>query len=194
MDTEQNISIDTIIRRHVIFSMIAGTIPVPIVDIAAITAIQIDLIKDLARAYEVDFSEERGKAVATALIGTTVGNIIGRAGASLVKAIPGVGTLLGIGSMAVLAGASTYALGKVFDYHFREGGNLSDFDVDKMKQMFRDFFESGKKVVKEMRSKPSKEEIFGTIEKLKELKEDGTITEEEFERTKAGLLNKLKNL
>ena len=145
MEKNQNVTIDQTIKRHVIYSMVAGAIPVPIVDIAAVTAIQVDLIKELARAYEVDFTEERGKAIATALIGTTVGNLIGRAGASAIKAIPGVGTLLGIGSMAAFAGASTYALGKVFEHHFREGGNLFDFDAEKMKDMFRDFFARGKK-------------------------------------------------
>jgi hypothetical protein len=34
----------------------------------------------------------------------------------------------------VLAGASTYALGKVFQYHFENGGTIYNFDVDKMKK------------------------------------------------------------
>ena len=40
--------------------MIAGAIPVPLVDIAAVTAIQLDLIKELADHYDVDYSRERG--------------------------------------------------------------------------------------------------------------------------------------
>jgi len=185
---------DTIIRRHVGFAMIAGAIPVPLVDIAAVTAVQMDLVKELAREYEVDFNQERSKALATTLVGTTVGNLVGRAGASAIKVIPGIGTLLGIGSMAVFAGASTYALGKVFEHHFREGGDLFDFDVERMKQKFRDFFDRGKKVAREMKETKRREDILSTIEKLKNLRDSGAITKEEFEKTKQELLDKLKDI
>ena len=39
---------DKIVRSHVIWSMGAGLIPVPLFDLAAVTAIQIDLLKQLA--------------------------------------------------------------------------------------------------------------------------------------------------
>lgn len=191
-EKEKNANVEKLIRRHVGFAMVAGAIPVPLVDIAAVTAIQLDLIKALAAEYGVDYSDERGKVLATTLIGTTVGNLIGRAGASAIKAIPGIGTVLGIGSMAVFAGASTYALGKIFEHHFQEGGNLFDFDVDKMKVKFKDLLDKGKKVAQDMRKKPNRDEILTTIERLKDLRESGAITEEEYEKTKKDLLNKLK--
>ena len=53
---------DTIIRRHVGFAMIAGAIPVPLVDIAAVTAIQLDLMKELANQYNVDYSQRTGQS------------------------------------------------------------------------------------------------------------------------------------
>ena len=173
---ERDESLDRTIRRHVGFAMVAGAIPIPLVDIAAVTAIQLDLIKELARHYEVDYSKERGKVLATTLIGTTAGNLIGRAGASAIKAIPGIGTILGIGSMAIFAGASTYALGKVFEHHFKEGGDLFDLDVEKWKGKFKDFFNRGKSVAEDMRKNPNREDIVATIEKLQGLKESGAIT------------------
>jgi uncharacterized protein (DUF697 family) len=186
--------VEKLIRRHVVFAMAAGAIPIPVVDIAAVTAIQLDLMKELANQYNVDYSRERGKVLATALIGTTVGNLLGRAGASAIKAIPGVGTILGIGSMAVLAGASTFALGKIFEHHFKGGGTLFDFDVEAMKDKFRDFFKRGKTVAEEIRKNPEREDIVETIAKLQELKKSGAITEEEYESTKKELLAKLKEL
>ena len=191
---ENTEDVEKLIRRHVGFAMVAGAIPIPLVDIAAVTAIQLALINELAKQYEVDYSRERGKVIAATLIGTTVGNLIGRLGASAIKAIPGVGTVLGIGSMAVFAGASTFALGKVFEHHFKEGGNLFDFDVDAMKEKFKDFFKRGKTVAEEIRKNPNREDIVETISKLQELKNSGAITEEEFEKTKKELLAKLKDL
>jgi uncharacterized protein (DUF697 family) len=76
---------DDIIRQHVGFGTIAGAIPIPVVDIASVTAIQIDMIRQLANVYEVDVNEERGKSLVGALVASGVGVTLGRFGASAVK-------------------------------------------------------------------------------------------------------------
>lgn len=48
-------SVDQIINEHVGFSMAVGAIPLPVLDFTAVTAIQIDLIRQLAKKHEVDF-------------------------------------------------------------------------------------------------------------------------------------------
>ena len=178
---------EQIIRQHVIFSLLAGAIPLPIVDIAAVTAIQIDMLKQIAATYDVDFNQERGKSIAAALVGTTLGRI----GASAIKAIPGVGTAIGIGSQVIISGATTYALGQVFDYHFKNNGSLFDFDLEKMKDKFQEFFEKGKEIAKNLNKKPAKDDVFETIKKLQGLKDSGAISEKEFQKTKDQLLSKL---
>ena len=109
---------DSIIRNHMIWSMGAGFIPVPIVDLFAVTAIQLDMIRQISRVYDVDFKETSGKAIITSLSGTS----IARMGSRAVKFIPGVGSILGGVTMAVLSGGSTYALGEVFKKHFETSG------------------------------------------------------------------------
>ena len=182
---------DSIITQHVTFSMIAGAIPFPLVDIAAVTAIQMDMLKQLAATYGIDFNVERGKSLATSIMGATLGSFIGRLGASALKAIPGIGTLLGIGSQVVFAGASTFALGKVFQAHFESNGNLLTIDLDEMKKQFEAFLKKGKKFAENLKGKQKEEDVFATIEKLKELKDKGVITEKEFESTKKELLGKI---
>ena len=58
-----------IIERHITYSMIAGALPLPFADIVAVTAMQISMIQELAKFYEIDFtlptaliigSEEKG--------------------------------------------------------------------------------------------------------------------------------------
>ena len=68
---------DGIINTHLGFAMVAGAIPIPIVDIAAVTAIQMDMLQQLAKIYEVDFNGERGKSTALSLIGSTFGTGLG---------------------------------------------------------------------------------------------------------------------
>jgi uncharacterized protein (DUF697 family) len=184
-------AVEKIIRKHVGYSMVAGALPVPLIDIVAVTAIQMDMLKQLATVYRVDFSEERGKSIVSSIMGATFGTVAGRFGASLVKAVPGIGMLLGIGSQVVFAGASTYALGKVFQSHFEENGTFFNLNMDSMKEKFRGFMDKGSRVARDMRRKRSEEDVFATIEKLKDLKDKGAVTEDEFEKTKKDLLEKL---
>ncbi len=181
--------VEKIITSHIIFSMTAGAIPLPLLDFVSITAIQIDMIKQIAEYYNADYDRNRGKSLASSLTGASLAKI----GASAAKSIPGVGTLLGISSQVILAGASTYALGKVFDSHFSEKKSLVDFDFESMKEKYNRLLEKGKNITKDLKRKQKSEDIFSTIEKLKGLKESGAITEKDFERTKNELLEKIKN-
>jgi uncharacterized protein (DUF697 family) len=189
VDAKKKNDVDDIITSHLIYSMTAGAIPVPLVDFIAITAIQIDMIKQIANFHDADYDMDKGKSLASSLVGSSLTKI----GASAIKSIPGVGTLLGISSQVVLAGASTYALGKVFDSHFSENKSLVDFDIDTMKKKYSQFMEKGRKITKDLKKKQKAEDVFSTIEKLKGLKESGAITEKDFEQTKKDLLNKIKN-
>lgn len=176
-----------IIKTHVLFALGGGLVPVPILDVVAVTAIQIDMLKQLARLYGVNFQEAKGKSLVSAL----GGSVVARYGASLVKAIPGIGSILGGISMSALSGASTYALGTIFNEHFASGGTMSDFNLKKAREIFEEEMEKGKQVVKEMeqeKAQTSEEDIVDKLEKLANLKEKGIISEEEFEAQKKRLL------
>ncbi|HPG08057.1 MAG TPA: DUF697 domain-containing protein [Saprospiraceae bacterium] len=189
----------SIIRNHMIWSMGAGFIPVPIADFFAVSAIQLDMIRQLCKLYEVDFKERQGKALVTSLTGSG----LARLGARAVKFIPGVGSVLGGITMAVLSGASSFALGQVFIKHFETGGTILDFDVDRLKKYYNEMFEKGKEVAQDLQrqqqgnreqKKHEKEEALAAdvVEKLKslaELKSQGVITEEEFQKMKERLIN-----
>ncbi len=139
---------ETIVRNHILFSMGAGAIPVPVADILAVSASQLDMIRQLCKVYDVDFHETQGKAIVSSLTTAT----LARLGAgSLAKMIPFVGSVVGSVANAILSGASTYALGQVFKVHFETGGTILDFDPDRLKKMYREQFEKGKKVAEELR-------------------------------------------
>lgn len=140
---------DTVIRNHVIWSMGASFIvPIPIADVFAVSALQLDMIRQLCRVYDKDFSESSGKAIITSL----TSSIMARAGArSLIKLIPGIGTVIGGVAVSVFNGASTYALGQVFKRHFDSGGTILDFDPERLKKMYTEQFEKGKKVAENLR-------------------------------------------
>ncbi len=139
---------ESIIRSHIIFSMGAGVIPIPVADVLAVSASQLDMIRQLCKVYDVDFHETQGKAIVSAL---TVSTLARLGAGSVAKLIPIVGQIAGSVANAILSGASTYALGQVFKAHFETGGTILDFDSDRLKKMYREQFEKGKKVAEELR-------------------------------------------
>lgn len=144
---------NSIIRNHIIWSMGTGFIPVPIVDLFAVSAVQIDMIRQLSKVYELDFKETEGKAVITTLTGSSLARLGSRAA---MKLIPGVGTIVGGVTMSVLSGASTYALGEVFREHFETGGTFLDFDPGRLKKYYQEKFEKGKQVARDLKEEEEK--------------------------------------
>ena len=190
---------DSIIKRHMYWSVTAGLIPLPLIDIAAVSAIQTDMLKSLCDFYKIDYSQEKGKAWITALTTATLSSVLARTGASAVKAIPAVGTVVGMTSMAVLSGASTYALGSVFVSHFEEGGTLRNINTENFKEFYLEKLEDGKKLAKKMKDKykaytkkkKGKEGEKTTILKLKELnklKGQKLINEKEYAKMRNDIL------
>jgi len=137
---------DTVIRNHVIWSMGAGMIPILIADIFAVSALQLDMIRQLTRIYDIDFEETQGKALVTSLTSSALARI---GAGSVIKLIPGLGSFIGGATVSIFAGASTYALGEVFKKHFASGGTILDFDPDRLRKMYKEKFEKGKKVAKQ---------------------------------------------
>lgn len=142
-----NTMVDSIIRNHVVWSMGAGFIPLPVIDIFAMSAVQLDMVRQMSQLYQVDFDGMQGKSLITAMVGSSMARI----GASAVKLIPGFGQVIGGIALPILSGASTYALGQVFKQHFETGGTFLDFDVDRLRKYYTEQFEKGKKVAEDIK-------------------------------------------
>lgn len=121
-----------IVDRFALYSGAAGLIPVPIADVAAVGGVQLQMLRRLSEIYGVPFAENRGKSIIASLAGallpasasTTTAISVG----SLLKGLPGIGTLIGSVSMPVFSAGATYVIGKVFIQHFASGGTLLDFN------------------------------------------------------------------
>lgn len=141
---------DKLIRHHVWASIGVGLVPVPLVDMVALTAIQLNLVRKIAKNYEIPFSKDKVKNILGALVGSAIPSATGGPlAASITKFVPVIGWTTGAITMPVFAGASTYAVGKVFVQHFATGGTFLTFDTDKVKEYFAKKFKEGKEVAKE---------------------------------------------
>jgi uncharacterized protein (DUF697 family) len=128
-----------------------GLIPLPVIDFMALTALQLGMIRKLSNIYGFEFSKDLGKSFIGSLIGSGTPLLIFKPAASLIKLIPVVGQAVGMVTMPVIAGASTYALGKVFKKHFEAGGTFLSFDPERMKKYYKEKFGEGKEVASELK-------------------------------------------
>ncbi len=140
-----------IIMRNIYWASGMGLVPVPFFDLVAVTGFQVKMVRDLTNLYDIPFSKNVVKSIVGSLIGGAgslglsnmfVGSFIG----SFLRGIPGGNIVTGI-SLPIMAGATTYAVGKVFLMHFESGGTLLNFNPEKMREHFATLYEKGKETV-----------------------------------------------
>lgn len=137
---------DRIVRENMLWATGGGLIPVPMLDVVAITAVELKMLKELSSLYEVPFREDQVKSILTSLLAGVAAPALGAITASLLKAVPILGVLSGSIAVPGAAAALTYAVGKVFVQHFASGGTFLDFDPKKVREHFARQFEEGKLV------------------------------------------------
>ncbi len=140
-----------LVDRFAIWSGVAGLIPLPVIDILTVGGLQIQMLRRLSQIYNVEFSENRGKALIAALAGTMIPATSGMGAASAMKAIPVVNLLAAGFVMPVLSAGATFAIGKAFIQHFESGGTLLDFNPPD----YREFVKAQKEKWDARRSKSS---------------------------------------
>jgi uncharacterized protein (DUF697 family) len=115
-----------LVDRFSLWSGAAGLIPIPLVDMAAVGGVQLQMLRRLSEIYGVPFSENRGKSILASLAGAVIPASTATTTAvgvgSLVKSLPGVGTAIGALTMPVFSAGATYVIGKVFIQHFASVG------------------------------------------------------------------------
>lgn len=137
------------VRNHALVSLGPMLIPLPLIDFVALTGIQLDLARSLAKLYEIPFQKDIGKSVIISLLGGILPVSLSPLLASVIKFIPFVGQIAGGISLGVFGSASTYAIGKVFVQHFESGGTFLDLDPEKVRAYYAEMFEEGKKTASE---------------------------------------------
>ena len=145
-----------IIRNYAYGSLVIGLVPMPLIDLVALTGLQMKLIHKLSTFYGVPFSEERGKKIIASLFGASVPLGLTRGVCSILKIVPIIGFTVSLLSTSVLSAASTYAIGKLFVRHFESGGTFLNFDVTKSRDYYEEQFKKGKTIAEGFKP-PAKE-------------------------------------
>lgn len=127
-ETEQRLRrarVNVILKDDVIQSMAVGFLPWPVFDAAVLMALQVGMVRKLCDAHGVPFDRHRAETVLSAVVGATpVASVLGVS--SLVKSVPGFGTVAGGALTATLSGLVTFSQGRLLAAHLARGKNLED--------------------------------------------------------------------
>lgn len=156
------------IKNHVIASMAVGLVPIPGVDLAGTLAIQVRMVHQICGIYGVTLRENAAKTAVLSLLGSLMPVALAGGLVSGLKAIPGLGSLTGAAGVSLLGGATTYAVGSVFQQHLESHDSLIDFDPTKVSSVMRREFDAGLTVARGLRGKVSDAIITKEKEKAKE--------------------------
>jgi uncharacterized protein (DUF697 family) len=133
------------VKNHALVSLGPTLIPLPLIDFVALTGIQLNLARSLAKLYEIPFRKDIGKSIIISLLGGGAAVSLSPFLASVIKFIPIVGLAAGSISLGAFSFASTSAIGKVFLQHFESGGTFLDLDPEKVRAKYAEMFEEAKK-------------------------------------------------
>ena len=126
-----------LVDRFAVWSGVAGLIPLPFVDVLAVGGLQLQMLRRVSQLYDVEFSENRGKALIASIAGTMIPVTSGMGAASALKGVPILGMIASAFVMPVLSAGATYAIGKAFVQHFESGGTLLDFNPPDYKEFIK---------------------------------------------------------
>jgi uncharacterized protein (DUF697 family) len=171
-DSLQQIASEAIVRNYMMWTGAAGIIPVPIVDTAAIAAIQLAMLKKIGEIYKKEFSTTWGKSVIGSLVGGYATTSLGMGlGLNIVRAIPFIGSLASLIVVPGFAAATTWALGQVFILHFESGGTILDFDPVAVKDHYVALVKKGHTVASDVAKPSDSKEVKEVAKEIKDIKD-----------------------
>lgn len=126
----------SVVRYYRRWTIAMSAAPIPLMDAALVSGVQIRMLSRLAGVYGVAFERVRVMSLVSALFGgwTPYTIATGVTGAAA-RLAPGVGTLIGIATSIGTSALATEAIGQMFIQHFEQGGTFLDFEPKKYREL-----------------------------------------------------------
>lgn len=142
----KEIGAQRIVNKYALGSGAVSLVPIPLLDIAAITAVQVKMVTSLAAHYDVPMTSGQWikTGIASLIAGVAPNNLAAGVAGEAIRQIPVIGSLLKLAVVPGFAMGISYALGKVFIAHFEAGGTLLNFNPEAVRQHFADEFAAAK--------------------------------------------------
>jgi len=116
-----------IVNRHAAYSAAGGIIPLPLINLAAVTTVLVRMVKILSDHYRVPFERDRARAIVVGLIGGVMPTGAAAVATSALFYITPPSVFMGLAVSCATAATFTRGVGRIFVEHFETGATLNDF-------------------------------------------------------------------
>ena len=116
-----------IVNRHAAYSAAGGIIPLPLINLAAVTSVLVRMVKMLSDHYRVPFERDRARAIVVGLIGGVMPTGAAAVATSALFYITPPSVFMGLAVSCATAVTFTRGVGRIFVEHFETGATLNDF-------------------------------------------------------------------
>jgi uncharacterized protein (DUF697 family) len=117
------------VHRHAAYSAAGGIIPLPIANLASVTALIVHMVKRLSDLYNVPFERERARAMVIGLVGGVMPSGAAIITMTTLGALVPVSGFVGLGVASVSALACTRQIGHALIAHFESGKTLHELPL-----------------------------------------------------------------
>lgn len=119
-----------VVRNHALMAAGAGLIPVPGIDVAAVTGLQINMIRKLSEIYNVPFDPTDVRTILSSVATTGLSKLVGYAVNSYTSLFSEFGSFSDNITNGLVTGAATFGTGEIIQTHFKNGGNMLNLDYN----------------------------------------------------------------
>lgn len=120
---------EKIIRRYTLFSTASGLIPVTGVDVLAATALQTQMVRELAEVYDYDIDEQLIRTAITTGATAIAGRLLTEIVNMLAETFSPLRGLVNSATQAAISGFLTLEIGNIYQQKMERGENPSDIGV-----------------------------------------------------------------
>lgn len=138
-----------LLHRYVLRSM-GSAATLPMVALVALRPLQLNMLEELVRAYNVHLSETQKQDFLHHLTGESSPVCLAGSLSALVQAIPAAGTAVSALTSPVAAGAATYAIGQVALQHLASASPLSDVHPEALRTAYLAFYRQGEQIAADL--------------------------------------------
>jgi uncharacterized protein (DUF697 family) len=112
---------EKIVDRYKVYAALGGLVPMPAINLAGLTAINMRMVKALCDLYELPFESNQTRSIIMGLIGGSVPTGLGLATASVVALVLPAGAFVGLVASSASAAVMTRGIGLIFIEYFENG-------------------------------------------------------------------------
>lgn len=118
---ERRAAAEKLVDRYKLYAGLGGLVPMPAINVAALTALNVRMVKALSDLYGVPFESNQVRSVVVGLVGGSVPTGLGYATGSMLGLLMPAGAFVGFAVSSLTAAALTRNIGLVFIDYFESG-------------------------------------------------------------------------